>query len=75
MRISLDWIGTRRVLGGRLTRRTDEQGAFLLCPPPGDYEINVNEDRGEGGMLPFVKSLEPVPFRPREHKNIDIRVP
>jgi hypothetical protein len=75
MRISLDWIGTRRVLGGRLTRRTDEHGAFLLRPPPGDYQIIVNEERGEGGMLPFVKSLGPVPFRPREHKNIDIRVP
>lgn len=75
MRISLNWIGTRRVLGGRLTRRTDEQGAFLLRPPPGDYQINVNEDRGEGGMLPFVKSLVRVTFRPREHKNIDIRVP
>jgi hypothetical protein len=75
MRISLDWIGTRRVLGGRLTRRTDEHGAFLLRPPPGDYQIIVNEDRGEGGMLPFVKSLERVTFRPREHKNIDIRVP
>jgi len=75
MRISLDWIGTRRVLGGRLTRRTDEQGAFLLRPPPGDYEIIVNEDRGEGGMLPFVKSLGRITFRPREPKNIDIRVP
>jgi hypothetical protein len=75
MRISLDWIGTRRVLGGRLTRRTDEQGAFLLRPPPGDYQIKVNEDRGAGGMLPFVKSLGRVTFRPREHKNIDIRVP
>ena len=75
MRILLNWIGTRRVLGGRLTRRTDEQGAFLLRPPPGDYQIYVNEDRGEGGMLPFVKSLGRVTFRPREHKNIDIRVP
>jgi len=75
MRISLRWNGTRRVLGGRLTRRTDEQGAFLLRPPPGDYEINVYEDRAEGGMLPFVKSLGRVTFRPREHKNIDIRVP
>ncbi len=75
MRISLNWIGTRRVLGGRLTRRTDEQGAFLLRPPPGDYQIIVNEDRGEGGMLPFVKNLGRVTFRPREHKNIDIRVP
>jgi hypothetical protein len=75
MRISLNWIGTRRVLGGRLTRRTDEQGAFLLRPPPGDYQILVGEDRGKGGMLPFVKSLGRVTFRPREHKNIDIRVP
>jgi hypothetical protein len=75
MRISLSWDGTRRVLGGRLTRRTDEQGAFLLRPPPGDYEINVYEDRAEGGMLPFVKSPGRVTFRPREHKNIDIRVP
>ena len=75
MRVLLAWIGTRRVLGGRLTRRTDEEGVFLLRPPPGDYEIIVNEDRDEGGMLPFVKSLGRVTFRPREHKNIDIRVP
>jgi hypothetical protein len=75
MKITVLWIGARRVLGGRLTRRTDEQGAFLLRPPPGDYQILVNEDRAEGGMLPFVKNLGPVTFRPREHKNIDIRVP
>lgn len=75
MRISLNWIGTRRVLGGRLTRRTDEQGAFLLRPPPGDYHIIVNEDRAGGGFLPLVKSLGPVTFRPGEHKTIDIRVP
>lgn len=75
MRILLSWIGKRRVLGGRLTRGTDEQGMFLLRPPPGDYEIIVNEDRAEGGFLPFVKSLGRFTFRPREHKNIDIRVP
>lgn len=75
MRISLTWIGTRRVLGGRLTRRSDEQGAFLLRAPPGDYEINVYEDRAEGGFLPFVKGLGPFTFRPREQKSIDIRVP
>jgi len=75
MRISLAWIGTRRVLGGRLTRRTDEKDAFLLRPPPGDYEINVYEDRAEGGFLPFVKSLGRITLGPREHKNIDIRVP
>jgi hypothetical protein len=75
MRILLRSMGTRRVLGGRLTRRTDEQGAFLLRPPPGDYQVIVAEDRGEGGMLPFVKNLGQFTFRPREHKNIDVRVP
>jgi len=75
IRISLVWIGKRRVLGGRLTRRTDEQGAFLLRPPPGDYRIDVNEDRVEGGILPFVKSIPLVTFLPGEHKNMEIRVP
>ena len=75
MRITLGWVGTRRVLGGRLTRGTDEEGLFLLRPPPGDYEINVYEDRPEGGFLPFAKSLGRFTFRPREHKNIDIRIP
>jgi len=74
-RISLIWIGTRRVLGGRLTRRTDEQGTFLLRPPPGDYRIDVNEDRTEGGFLPFVKSIPLVTFLPGEQKNMEIRVP
>jgi hypothetical protein len=75
MRISLDSIGKRRVLGGRQTRRTDEQGTFLLRPPPGDYRIDVDEDRVEGGFLPFVKSIPLVTFRPGEHKNMEIRVP
>ncbi len=75
MRISLVWIGTRRVLGGRLTRRADEQGTFLLRPPPGDYRIDVNEDRVGGGFLPFVKSIPLVTFLPGEQKNMEIRVP
>jgi hypothetical protein len=74
-RISLISIGTRRVLGGRLTRRTDEQGTFLLRPPPGEYRIDVNEDRAEGGFLPFIKSIPPVTFLPGEQKNMEIRVP
>jgi len=75
MKIFLDWIGKRRVLGGRLTRWTDEQGTFLLRPPPGEYQIYVYGDRGEGGTLPLVKSLPRMTFRPREHKNIEIRIP
>ena len=74
-RILLSWIGTRRVLGGRLTRRTDEQGTFLLRPPPGDYQIVVSEDRAEGGFLPFVKSIPLVTFLPGEQKNMEIRIP
>jgi hypothetical protein len=74
-RITLLWIGTRRVLGGRLTRRTDEQGTFLLRPPPGDYQIIVDEDRAEGGFVPFVKTIPLITFRPGEHKNMEIRVP
>jgi hypothetical protein len=75
LRISLDWIGKRHVFGGRLTRRTDEQGAFLLRAPPGDYRIDVNEDLPGGGFLPLVKSLPPVTFRSGEQKNMEIRVP
>jgi hypothetical protein len=75
MKIFLDEIGKRRVLGGRLTRWTDEQGAFLLRPPPGEYRIYVYGDQVEGATLPFVKSLPPVTFRPGEHKNMEIRVP
>ena len=75
MRISLDWTGKRRVLGGRLTRRIDEQAAFLLRPPPGEYRIEVTDNPEKGGMLSLIKSLPPVTFRPGEHKYMEIRVP
>ena len=76
MRISLDWTGKRRVLGGRLTRRVDEQGAFLLRPPPGEYQVHVWGEPGSAReTLPLVKSLPPVTFRPGEHKNMEIRIP
>jgi hypothetical protein len=75
MKIFLNWTGKRRVLGGRLTRWIDEQGTFLLRPPPGEYQIYVYGDRVEGATLPLVKSLPPMTFRPREQQNIEIRVP
>jgi hypothetical protein len=75
MKIFLDEIGKRRVLGGRLTRWIDEQGTFLLRPPPGEYRIYVYGDQVEGSTLPLVKSLPPMTFRPREQQNMEIRVP
>ena len=75
IRILLVRIGTRRVLGGRLTGRTEEEGMFSLRPPPGNYRIDLFRDRSEGGFLTILKSLPQVTFKPGEQKNMEIRVP
>lgn len=69
----------RRILGGRLTGRTDQQGQFLLRPPPGDYRVDLFWSHAEGGFLSSVHQNELNPlqisFQAGERKSMDIRVP
>jgi Carboxypeptidase regulatory-like domain len=66
----------RRVLGGRLTGLTNEQGAFSVTPPPGQYGIEVRRiDREAGAAKLSLENSPQITLQPGERKSMDIRMP
>jgi Carboxypeptidase regulatory-like domain len=69
-------LDRRRVLGGRLTGVTNEQGSFSVTPPPGQYRIEVRRiDRDAHTARPLLKNPPQITLQSGERKSIDIRVP
>ena len=66
----------RRVLGGRLTGVTNEQGSFTVTPPPGQYRIEVRRiDREAHTARPLLENAPQITLQSGERKSMDIRVP